>query len=451
MKNILIAILSLLASTSKGQDSVIQPAPSVAGLPSSSGGIIQLVLVSDIHYGITRKHFRHADSVASTVVNKAMIAAINRLPMEALPDDSGMAAGERVGAIDALLVTGDIANREEKNIQPAAASWAQFLDDYAGLTTKGRNGQPSEIWLTPGNHDVSNALGYCRPLEPAQDASAMAGIYNRMLHPAHNKTKDDYNYTTDKIHYSKDISGSLSPSGSSGSSPNIDSHSPSGSGSSVSIPNIDPSGSGSSGNFSNISPHSPSSSSSPSGSIHLLFVNLWPDSFERRWIEQDLSTVPPGTPVLLFTHSMPDVESRFFTNPNGEHTINRNDNFENLLAEQFKDGTRFDEPALIEQRQLDTFLKTHPSIRAWFHGHSNYNEFYDWPGPDNDLDLHCFRVDSPMKGKFSSKDETLLSFQLITIDMRTKTMTVRECRWNTSPDQPGLLQWGQHRTISLTQ
>ena len=388
MKNILITILSLLALTSKGQDHFLPP--------SSPGDIIQLVLVSDVHYGITRKHFRHADSVASTVVNKAMIAAINRLPIATLPGDSGIAAGRRVGAIDALLVTGDIANREEKGIQPAAASWAQFLDDYAGLTTKGRNGQPSEIWLTPGNHDVSNALGYCKSLEPAQDASAMAGIYNRMLHPAHNKTKDDYNYTTDKIHYSKDISG-------------------------------------------------------PSGTIHLLFVNLWPDSSERRWIEQDLSTVPPGTPVLLFTHSMPDVESRFFTNPNGEHTINRNDNFENLLAEQFKDGTRFDEPALIEQRQLDTFLKTHPSIRAWFHGHSNYNEFYDWPGPDNDLDLHCFRVDSPMKGKFSSKDETLLSFQLITINTRTKTMTVRECRWNTSPDQPGLLQWGQHRSINLTQ
>ena len=379
MKNILIAILSLLALTSSGQDH-----------------IIQLVLVSDIHYGITRKHFRHADSVTSTIVNKAMIAAINRLPMETLPGDSGIAADRRVGAIDALVITGDIANREERGIQTAAVSWEQFQTDYAGLTTKDRNGQPSEIWLTPGNHDVSNALGYCKPLEPAQDATAMAGIYNRMMHPAHNKTKDDYNYTTDKIHYSKDISG-----------------------------------------FTLSSP------------IHLLFVNVWPDSAERRWIQKDLSTVPPGTPVLLFTHSMPDVESRFFTNPNGEHTINRNDNFENLLAEQFKDGSRFDEPALIEQRQLDTFLKAHPSIRAWFHGHSNYTEFYDWPGPDNDLNLHCFRVDSPMKGMFSSKDETLLSFQLITFDTGTKTMTVRECRWNTSPDHPSLLQWGQHRTISL--
>ena len=409
MQNIFITVLSLLALTSSGQDHILQPAAAIASVssasgsitqpPSSPGSIIQFVLTSDVHYGITRKHFRHADSVASTIVNKAMIAAINRLPMETLPGDSGIAATARVGAIDALLLTGDIANREEHGIQTAAASWAQFTTDYAGLTTKGRNGQPSEIWLTPGNHDVSNALGYCKPLEPAQDASAMAGIYNRMMHPARNKTKDDYNYTTDKIHYSKDISGlSLSP-----------------------------------------------------GRIHLLFVNVWPDSSERRWIDQDLSTVPPGTPVLLFTHSMPDVESRFFTNPNGRHTINRNDNFENLLAEPFKDGTRSDEPALIEQRQLDTFLKAHPSIRAWFHGHSNYTEFYDWPGPDNDLNLHCFRVDSPMKGKFSSKDETLLSFQLITLDTGSKTMTVRECRWNTSPDHPAILQWGQHRTISLTQ
>jgi len=146
---------------------------------------------------------------------------------------------------------------------------------------------------------------------------------------------------------------------------------------------------------------------------------------------------------------MPDVESRFFTNPNGGHTINKEDNFENLLSEQFKDGSSYTQPALIEQKSLDSFLKNHPSIQAWFHGHSNYNEFYDRHGPANDLNLHCFRVDSPMKGKYSSKDETLLSFQVITIDTRTNTMTVRECRWNTSPDNPSLLQWGQQKTIHL--
>jgi hypothetical protein len=154
-------------------------------------------------------------------------------------------------------------------------------------------------------------------------------------------------------------------------------------------------------------------------------------------------------PVLLFTHSMPAVDGRFFTNPNGRHTINDSDRFENLLTEQFKDGAHAGQPALIEQRSLAAFLKSHPAIKAWFHGHSNYNEFYDWHGPEGDLTLPCFRVDSPMKGKLSSKDETRLSFQFIAIDSRNKTMTVRECLWNTSPDHPSRLCWGQKRTISL--
>jgi len=386
MNKILTALLSLLALAGRAQDRIRQPDDLM-----QQDGILQLVLTSDVHYGITRAHFRNADSVQATMVNKAMIAAIDKLPRQILPGDSGIDAGKRISYIDALVVTGDMANREEKGIQCAASSWQQFEADYTvGLTTKGSNRQRTALWLTAGNHDVSNALGYCRHTEPARDASAMAGIYNTMLHPALERTKADYNYATDKIHYSKDIGG-----------------------------------------------------------LHLLFVNLWPDSTERRWIEEDLKTVKPGTPVLLFTHSMPDVEGRFFINPNGEHTINDSDKFENLLTEQFKDGFRADQPAAIEQRSLAAFLKQHPAIVAWFHGHSNYNEFYDWHGPDNDLTLHCFRVDSPMKGRLSSKDETRLSFQLITIDTRTKTMTVRECLWNTSPDDPSLLKWGQHRTVSL--
>lgn len=374
MSKFLTAILSLLALASRAQNSVIQ-----------------MVFTSDVHYGITRPHFRKADTVPSVIVNAAMVAAIDHLPSQLLPTDSGLAAGSRVGYLDALVLTGDIANREEKGVQCAAASWLQFKKDFVGnLTTKGQDHQPTALCLTAGNHDVSNALGYCHPTEPARDASALAGIYDMMLHPVTERTKENYNYTTDKIHYSKELGG-----------------------------------------------------------IHLLFVNLWPDSAERDWIEEDLKTVKPGTPVFLFTHSMPDVDARFFINPNGQHTLNDSDKFENLLTEQFKDGLHADQPTLIEQRSLVAFLKKHPAIKAWFHGHSNYNEFYDWQGPDNDLKLHCFRVDSPMKGKLSSKDETRLSFQLITVDTRKKTMTVRECLWNSDPDNPSLVKWGQHTTIAL--
>jgi hypothetical protein len=54
-----------------------------------------------------------------------------------------------------------------------------------------------------------------------------------------------------------------------------------------------------------------------------------------------------------------------------------------------------------------------------------------------------------MKGKYSAKDETLLSFELVTIDTRKRTMTVRECRWNTVPGNPSILKWGKAKTMGL--
>src|SRR5258708_6593439 len=74
--------------------------------------VLQFVLTSDVHYGITRAHFRGADSVNAIVVNRAMIAAINRLPGLTLPADGGLGSGGRIGHIDGILITGDIANRQ---------------------------------------------------------------------------------------------------------------------------------------------------------------------------------------------------------------------------------------------------------------------------------------------------------------------------------------------------
>jgi hypothetical protein len=54
-----------------------------------------------------------------------------------------------------------------------------------------------------------------------------------------------------------------------------------------------------------------------------------------------------------------------------------------------------------------------------------------------------------MKGNFSGNDETLLSFQLITIDPRKRTMTVREYLWNPEPGNPTVTKWGQTKTIGL--
>ncbi|MFX8645045.1 hypothetical protein ABTM18_20080, partial [Acinetobacter baumannii] len=74
-------------------------------------------------------------------------------------------------------------------------------------------------------------------------------------------------------------------------------------------------------------------------------------------MEQDLKTVPTTTPVLVFAHANPDVEARFFINPNGDHSINEKDHFENLLSETFKDGSTVNELTVLEQKAWVAFLQ----------------------------------------------------------------------------------------------
>jgi hypothetical protein len=71
---------------------------------AQNSDILQFVFTSDLHYGITRAHFRGADSVPSTVVNRAMIAAINHLPADRLPNDGGAGEGQKIGHLDGILI-----------------------------------------------------------------------------------------------------------------------------------------------------------------------------------------------------------------------------------------------------------------------------------------------------------------------------------------------------------
>jgi hypothetical protein len=52
-----------------------------------------------------------------------------------------------------------------------------------------------------------------------------------------------------------------------------------------------------------------------------------------------------------------------------------------------------------------------------------------------------------MKGAMSSADETRLSFQVATIDLASRTMTVREVLWNAVPVS---LAWGGSTTVALS-
>ncbi len=364
--------------------------------------VVQFIFTSDAHYGLKRASFRGAVNVDAHVVNAALVAAINRVAWLTLPADSGVRAGEKVGAVDYVIDGGDIANRSEAGVQSASASWRQFVFDYQHhLTLRGPDGQRTRVLAIPGNHDVSNAVGFYRLMQPAKDASSMVGLFNEMLAPTKPRTTGTYDYARDKVHFSREVGG-----------------------------------------------------------VHLSFVNVWPDSAERLWLAHDLAAVSPNVPVLLFAHDQPAVEAKHFTNPNPPFDINSRDRFENLLAERFKDaldpGVGDDQtlgPTLknitsdIEQRGFVRFVREHPAIKAYFHGNSNYHEAYVYSGPDGDLALNVFRADSPMKGAKSSKDEKLLSFEVVSIDTRAMRMTVRECLWNSRADHVPV--WGASTTVSL--
>jgi len=346
-----------------------------------------IVYTSDAHYGITREAFQGKTKVEGYIVNGAMIKQINTISNLNIPNDKGVKSDEKVGPVDYLFQTGDIANRMEHGDQSASESWNQFLKDYTSdLTLKDEKGNKTKLYVIPGNHDVSNAIGHFK-IKRATDAASMVGIWNMMM--GSTKTSKNYNYDTDKIHYSFDRDG-----------------------------------------------------------IHFVFLCIWPDSAERTWIDKDIANV--HGPVILFTHDQPDLENKHLTNPNNPPTINEIDKFENLLVEKCKDGYKKGEPTTIEQRSFSKWIKEHPMVKAYFHGNQNSNEFYTYTGPDKDISLPTFRVDSPMKGDISAKDETKLSFQLITIDAVKKRLTVRECLWNTDPSNPAKpIVFGESKTISL--
>jgi hypothetical protein len=373
----------------------------VTGLRAqSSPEQIQFIFSSDAHYGLTRPVFQGGTNVDAHVVNAALVAKINSLSSVSFPRDGGLRSAKPVGPVDFVVQAGDIANREEVTetgaIQNAAASWSQFVSDYVnGLKVTTQTGSRARLFVVPGNHDATNAVGFYKPMVPSIDRTAIVEIYNRMMPKGTPKTSATFNYATDKVMYSHDIGG-----------------------------------------------------------IHFVFLNVWPDSVQRAWMERDLGKVSASTPVIIFTHDQPDSESKHFTNPNGRHDINETDRFENLLADELADGPTVDTPDRIEQAALEAFLKKHPNITAYFHGNSNWNQFYDWTGPSHSVALHTFRVDSPMKGDLSATDETKLSFQLYVVDTCAMLLTGREILWNTQPtaaDQAAVpLVVGAARTVPLT-
>jgi len=361
----------------------------------------QFVYTSDSHYGITRSAIATGATTAQPV-NQALVAAINGLQSCVVGDPC-------LGPIDFVANTGDIANRQETGIQAAAASWGQFNNDYIlGLNVTDRNNSKAPLYLVPGNHDVSDAIGYYKAMTPAFDATSYVSIYNMMMRPVTALTNAGFigatpdaaiaaaSYAANKVRYSRDMGG-----------------------------------------------------------VHFVFVGMYPDSATRTWMDADLSSVKATTPVVIFTHDQPDIETKHLMNPVFPYTINSTAKFENLVLGEGAGGyssvAAITGASTIEQAALATWLKGRKNVVAYFHGNSNWNQYYTFNGPNNDISLNVFRVDSPMKGEASKTDlanlgstvdPNRLSFQVVSIDPNATSMTVREYRWNNKT-------WGDSATVSL--
>ena len=87
----------------------------------------------------------------------------------------------------------------------------------------------------------------------------------------------------------------------------------------------------------------------------MVFVTIWPDAPTRAWLENDLKSVAPTTPVLVFAHDFPELDPAHMRNPNGDHGLNDKDKFQNLIADEMgdpdKDGKHtVDSPTTTPQR-----------------------------------------------------------------------------------------------------
>jgi hypothetical protein len=421
--------------------------PLVAAQPATTA---TLLYTSDAHYGIKRDA-AHVVTIAfnnysnAQQLNSAMVTVMNGMPAVALPSDTGVNAGTTIGKVDYVIQGGDISNRMQADptsgyaqVQSAWDSWKQFETGFI-------NTLKFPTLLIPGNHDVSNAIGYSNGGGATKilnngsgpntfDGSVMAFIYNKFVKAGTfdtstksaaqaSYTNATYQDAANKIYYSKDIAG-----------------------------------------------------------VHFMFISMWPDLDAQAWMETELSKISSTSPAVIVTHDQPDTEAKHLTDLAGPASWANG--FENLLVNISPTATTGTSDTIAAQRTFVRFLQRHKNIVAYFHGNTNYNDLGTcdsngvkltgiasnttgcYQGPDpvaNPVYLPWFRVDSPMKGEITGVAAKVapaactagvncleidkLSYHVISIDSAAKKMTVREYRWKT---QTWGADPGSFATIPLT-
>jgi hypothetical protein len=375
--------------------------------------VVNFVFTSDSHFGDYTKAgvtFQGATSVDSVTVNSRMRDAINTLPNLTAPDDYGVLAGQPFGTFDFMVNLGDQTSKGETGTDTAtntALRWDEWKSVYSdGLTLTNRAGAALPIYLTPGNHDVANALGGPDIVPIAHDATALVNIYNWTMKPATPLTLATFDYNQHKVFKVEKIGG-----------------------------------------------------------INCVFTNQWMDAEMIENLTAYLAAHAEATtaPMFIFCHMPPEQTGANFRDPSSDGitfpwTYGFNNIFRDPMSPDDGDNTLTTTAPLKEVTALATFLKAHKNIVAWFHGHDNFTQFRTWNGENSvsidntmtQLAIPVFRVDSPMKGKDSAKAPAKMAFNVVSIDTVTKQLTIRECLWNATNTQGGGVGWGISETVPTT-
>ena len=225
---------------------------------------IRFIYCSDLHYGIKR-NFRGKECETYKVVDE-MLKSFTLLYSSPLPSDGGAGAGTVFGEPDFLICTGDISNRMQKGAWTASESWNQFKKDWIDALDY-------PVYVVPGNHDISNAIGYPKRLSPERDDASAVGIFNHNMPMYGHSEIEDFNYPENSVRYSfvRD-------------------------------------------------------------SLRFMFIGMWPDGNMRMWMDS-VMTEDPVSPVIIFTHDPVEADAKHYTNPNYPYNINAVDKFENLLSD----------------------------------------------------------------------------------------------------------------------
>ena len=129
---------------------LLTPERAAIHLPSAAA------VIADVHLGYGEARRRGGDAVP--LADAATVLA----PLRPLLEQH---------AVRQLVIAGDLFE---------AGTHTELAGELLAWCARAR----IDLAVVPGNHDITNAIGFYKPMQPLTDPTSMVKIYNLMLQPA---------------------------------------------------------------------------------------------------------------------------------------------------------------------------------------------------------------------------------------------------------------------------